>query len=107
MFCVQCPFPWSGGGDGDRVGCYTCGITDCGEGGVLDADACACVCLPGHGGATCESELIAAVAEAFPTVDVGVDGEGAFTLILVWSISMTVCFVHRRYPREGRFVTPG
>ena len=32
---------------------------------------------------------------------------GEFTLILVWAISMTVCFVHRRYPREGRFVTPG
>ena len=48
-----------------------------------DADACACVCLPGHGGATCESELIAAVAEAFPSVDVGVDGEGESIFILV------------------------
>jgi hypothetical protein len=62
VFCVQCPFPWSGGGDGDGDGCYTCGITDC---------------------ATCESELIAAVAEAFPSVDVGVDGEGESILILV------------------------
>ena len=109
MFCVQCPFPWSGGGDGDRVGCYTCGITDCGEGGVLDADACACVCLPGHGGATCESELIAAVAEAFPSVDVGVDGEGESILILVsyaWAIRLTgKCFVYRRV-HFARFVGP-
>ena len=32
---------------------------------------------------------------------------GKFIFILVWAISMTACFVHRRYPREGRFVTPG
>ena len=76
----ECPFPWSGGGDADHDGCYTCGITDCGEGGVLDADACACICLPGHGGAACESKLIAAVAEAFPSIDMGVDGEGECTM---------------------------